>query len=119
METTIQKQSTSKQPVIATVYKPPGKPKEGRYPDGFQEENFFPGKKLPRPDIRKYGGPDFGAGPKPVYRGAGTKRPVIRDYGKDSPDLEALIELYISELQKYLKGRKIRAGIVFMPYSGN
>jgi hypothetical protein len=43
----------------------------------------------------------------------------MRDYGKDSPDLELLVDRYLSELQKYLKGKNIKAGIVFMPYSRN
>ncbi len=121
METTAQKQAISRQPVIATIYKPPGgKIKQGKYPDGFQEEDFVLDKPLPKPDKKKYGDPEFGGGPKPVYKGAGAKKaPKIRDYGKDSPNLETLIEQYISELQKYLKGRNIKAGIVFLPYSRN
>jgi hypothetical protein len=110
-------QTLSKQPVIDTE-----KPKEGKYPDGgFEKENFFPGKKLPKPDIRKYGDQESRewAGMRPVYRVPIVKAPKMRDYGKDSPDLELLVDRYLSELQKYLKGKNIKAGIVFMPYSRN
>jgi hypothetical protein len=97
----------------APVYRPFGGDKKPISSPEFEEENFFPGKKLPKPDIKKYD-PGFGGRQVPVYVG-----PIRGGYGKDSQDLEELIERYISELQKYLKGKNIRAGIVFMPYSRN
>lgn len=107
------KQTLSKGPIIATVYNPAGKQqKPGSYPDGFKEENFFPGKKLPKPPAR---GQDTAIGP-PIYIG-GRSRTGQTSYGDQ--ELEKIIDRYLSELQKHLKGKNIKPGIVFMPYSRN